>query len=159
MRTVVHVVALALASLSCAAQRVPEHDPAAVRASLDSVLALHAEHFRTADIDALVGAYSGSSVVRPAGMAPVRGLEALRTAAASWIDAAPVKSLAYTTEDLSVFGDTAFHVASFAGTVQPKGSADMEVQGSCALVWVHAAGVGWKIERSLCNSGPAPARP
>lgn len=56
-------------------------------------------------------------------------------------------------------GDTAFHVASFAGTVQPKGSADMDVQGSCALVWVHAAREGLKIERSLCNSGPAQARP
>lgn len=159
MRPVVHAVALALASLSCAAERVPGHDPAAVRASLDSVLALHAEHFRTADISALVGAYSANAIVRPAGMAPVRGLDALRTAAVSWIEAAPVKSLAYTTEDLSVFGDTAFHVASFAGTVQPQGSADMNIQGSCALVWVHAAGMGWKIERSLCNSGPAQARP
>lgn len=159
MRAVVPAVPLLFVSLSCSATIVPEHDPAVVRASLDSVLALHAEHFRTADMDALVGAYSANTVVRPAGMAPVRGLEALRTAAAAWIEAAPVKSLAYTTEDLSVFGDTAFHVASFTGTVQPKGSADMDVQGSCALIWVHAGPAGWKIERSLCNSGPAQARP
>lgn len=159
MRAFIPAVSLAFASLACTAERAPGHDPAAVRASLDSVLTLHAEHFRAADMDALVGAYSANTVVRPAGMAPVRGLEALRTAAASWIEAAPVKSLAYTTEELSVFGDTAFHVASFRGTVQPKGSADMDVEGSCALVWVHAAPEGWKIERSLCNSGPAQARP
>jgi ketosteroid isomerase-like protein len=64
------------------------------------------------DMDGLVGAYSANTVVQPAGMAPVRGFEALRSAVAEWIEAAPVKSLAYTTEDLSVFGDTAFHVAS-----------------------------------------------
>lgn len=159
MRAVVPAVSLALASLACTAQLDPEHDPAAVRMSLDSVLTLHAEHFRAADMDALVGAYSANTVVRPAGMAPVRGLEALRTAAAAWIEAAPVKSLAYSTEDLSVFGDTAFHIASFTGTVQPKGGADMDVQGSCALMWVHAGPAGWKIERSLCNSGPAQPRP
>lgn len=159
MRAFVPAVALALASLSCAAERAPGHNPATVRASLDSVLALHAEHFRAADIDALVGAYSANTVVRPAGMPPARGLEELRTAVASWLEAAPVKSLAYTTEDLSVFGDTAFHVTSFTGTVQPKGNADMDIQGSCALLWVHDAREGWKIERSLCNSGPAQARP
>lgn len=66
-------------------------------------------------------------------------------------------SLAYATEDLSVYGDTAFHIASFTGVVQPRGSADLAVEGSCALVWVNDARSGWKIERSLCNSGPAAA--
>lgn len=159
MRAIVPALSLALASLACTAEPAPGHNPATVRASLDSILTAHAEHFRAADVDGLVGAYSANTVVRPAGMAPVRGIEALRSAAAEWIEAAPVKSLAYVTEDLSVFGDTAFHVASFTGTVQPKGSADMDVQGSCALLWVHGGRDGWKIERSLCNSGPAPARP
>ncbi len=111
-----------------------------------------------ADMEGLVEAYSENAVVRPAGMAPARGREAVRSAVASWIDAAPVKRLAYTTEDLSVFGDTVFQVASFTGTVQPKGSADTDIQGSCALLWVHDSPEGWKIERSLCNSGPAPAQ-
>jgi len=156
MRSIIAALSFALVAMACTAELVPGHDPAAVRASLDSILTLHADHFRAADMDAIMSAYSPNTVVRPAGMAPARGLEALRTAVASWIEAAPVKSLAYTTEDLSVFGDTAFHVASFVGTVQPKGSADMAIQGSCALLWVHSARDGWKIERSLCNSGPAP---
>lgn len=158
MRVLVAAITLSLGSLSCAGERLAGHDPAAVRASLDSLLALHAEHFRAADMEGLVEAYSENAVVRPAGMAPARGREAVRSAVASWIDAAPVKRLAYTTEDLSVFGDTVFQVASFTGTVQPKGSADTDIQGSCALLWVHDSPEGWKIERSLCNSGPAPAQ-
>lgn len=155
MRAFIAVVALALGGLSCQGQIYPDDRTAEVRPALDSILAAHAEHFRTADIDALVGAYTENTVVRPAGMAPARGRAALRTAVSEWIAAAPVKSLAYATEDLSVFGDTAFHIASFKGTVQPRGSADMAIEGSCALVWVHDARLGWKVERSLCNSGPA----
>ncbi len=156
MRILIAALALSLGSLACAGERTSGHDRAAVQASLDSLSALHAEHFRAGDIDALVEAYSENAVVRPAGMAPARGREAVRSAVASWIDAAPVKSLAYSTEDLYVFGDTAFHVASFTGTVQPKGAADTDIQGSCALLWVHDSPEGWKIERSLCNNGPAP---
>jgi len=155
MRPFIAAFALALNPLACESPERSRSPVADVRASVDSILAAHAEHFRTADIDGLVGAYTENTVVRPAGMAPVRGRTALRTAAAEWIAAAPVKSLTYATEDLSVFGDTAFHIASFTGTVQPRGSADMAIEGSCALVWVRDARLGWKVERSLCNSGPA----
>ena len=153
MRCRTFAVALVLGFPGCSGREGSDDRATSVRASLDSLLALHAQHFVSADIEDVIGVYTDSAVVRSAGMAPMRGHAAMRPAVAAWLAAAPIKTIAYTTEDLAVFGDTAFQITSFKGIVQPPGSAEMPAQGSCALLWVHEAQHGWKIARSLCNSG------
>jgi ketosteroid isomerase-like protein len=142
--------------VACSAAR-PAQDVAAVRVTVDSLLAIHARHFREGNVDSLVGAYTDSVVVRPQNIETVRGHDALRATLAGWITAAPIKTIAYTTDELAVHGDTAFHIASYRATLQPPGSAEMTDNGRCTLLWLRDPRNGWKIHRSMCNSG-APVR-
>jgi ketosteroid isomerase-like protein len=151
LRLPVAVVAL----LAACAERPSPGRAAALAAVLDSVMAEHARHFVAGDLDALVALYAESTEVRPAGMAPVRGREALRATLRAWLDAAPVKTLRYTTADFAPLGDSAFHIASYEGTFQPAGGPEVADRGSCALLWVWSAAAGWQVHRSLCNSSLA----
>jgi ketosteroid isomerase-like protein len=148
---------LVLAASACSAAD-GSHDEATVRQVLDSTLASHARHFQHASIDSLVDAYTDSVVVRPQNVETVRGHEALRTTLAGWLKAAPIKTIAYTTEELAVHGDTAFHIASYKATLQPPGSVELIDNGRCTLLWLRDRRAAWRIHRSMCNSG-APPRP
>lgn len=145
-----------VSGLSC--RPAEQVDLGRVRATLDSLLALHAQHFIAKDIDALASAYTEDAVVRPAGMEPLRGRTALRTALPAWISAAPITALSYTNEDLSVVGDTAFQVVSYAATAQPPDGAVLNDRGHCSLRWIRDANAAWKVDRSLCNSSSPPAQ-
>ena len=147
-----------LAALAACSRGGPSKDIAVVRGTVDSLLAIHARHFREGNVDSLVGAYTDSVVVRQQNVATVRGQDALRATLVGWIKAAPIKTIAYTTDELAVHGDTAFHIASYKATLEPPGSAEMTDDGRCTLLWLRDRRTGWKIHRSMCNSG-APVRP
>ena len=154
------VALLLFLAIACPA-RQSSTDVAAVRRSLDSTLVIHAQHFALDDPDSLASAYAEDAVVRPAHMEPLSGRAAIRTGLEGWLKAAPVKSVAYRTEDLAVYGDSAFHIVSYDAVVQPSGGADLADHGTCVLFWVRQTSAGWKIHRSTCNSSvplPAPGR-
>lgn len=145
--------------LGCTTPPASAGHGAALAASLDSLMAAHAQDFVANDLDAVIASYTDSAVVRPAGMEPIRGRDALHTALRAWLDAAPITALRYTTEDFVAFGDSAFHIASYQATVRGLDGAELRDNGSCALLWVWTA-AGWQVHRSLCNSSapPAPAQ-
>ena len=153
------VLALLFAGVlaGCSAPR-PSSDLTAVRGSIDSTLAAHALHFQQGNIDSLVDTYTADAVVRPAGMEPFRGRDALRTTLASWLAAAPIRKLAYTTDEIVAYGDSVYQISSFEAIVQPPGAAEMTDRGSCMVLWTRAAGV-WRIHRSICNSRVPPSQP
>jgi ketosteroid isomerase-like protein len=144
---------------ACSAAR-PSHDVAAVRGTIDSLLAIHARHFEEGNVDGLVEGYTDSVVVRPQNIETVRGHDALRATLAGWINAAPIKTIAYTTEELAVHGDTAFHISSYRATLLPPGGSEMTDNGRCTLLWLRDRAAVWRIHRSMCNSrAPVTQRP
>ncbi|MDQ3997646.1 MAG: DUF4440 domain-containing protein [Gemmatimonadota bacterium] len=147
-----------LAILAACTRSGPSEEDAAVRGTLDSLLAIHARHFRDGNVDSLVAGYTDSVTVRPQNVETVRGRAGLRATLVGWIKAAPIKTIAYSTDELAVHGDTAFHIASYKATLQPPGGAEMTDNGRCTLLWLRDPRSGWKIHRSMCNSG-APVRP
>jgi len=153
-----HVALLALAA-ACARPASSE-DTGRVRTQLDSALAVHARHFQQGDIDGLVDAYTDSVVVRPANMEPVKGSDALRTTLTAWLKAAPLESVEYTTQDLVVHGDEAFHIVSYRAVIEPPRAGEVNDHGTCVLFWVRETTGRWRINRSTCNSSvPAPQPP
>ncbi len=156
MKAVVRMSPLILFLVTACISRTGAIDVAQVRKTLDSTLAVHARYFQEGDVPALVEAYTEDAVVRPANMEPVRGREALRAVLPAWISAAPIKALEYTTEDLAVYGDTAFQINSYKATAQPPGSAEVTDHGTCVAFWSRDNRSVWRIYRSVCNSSVPP---
>ena len=97
--------------------------PDDIRREIEERLARHADAHARQDLDTAPQLYTHDAVVRPANMGPVRGHAELRTFFANWCAAMMVKEVAYSTEELDVHGDTAYHIGAYTGVQQPHGQA------------------------------------
>lgn len=71
---------------------------------------------------------------------------------------ADIAGLRYQTEDLAVYGDSAWHIATYRGTIRAAGQPDVEERGSLFVLWTRDAGGTWRIKTDILNSHvPLPA--
>jgi ketosteroid isomerase-like protein len=128
---------------------------------LDSTLAVHAQLFISKDLDALLEAYSDSPVVYANHTEPVRGRAALKPFLAAFTQAGDIRSLSYRTEELAVYGDSAWQILTYQVSVQPAGaSAPVSDHGSGFALWVRDSTGVWLLQRDIFNSSvPLPVAP
>ena len=139
-------------AVSCSTTR-DAANPAAVQATLDSVLAHHAELFRQKDVAALLDAYTDDAVVYSNHALPVRGRSALEPFLTAFTQGGDIQSLSYTTEELAVHGDSAWQILSYRAAVQPTGSSVVVADsGAGFALWVRGADGEWRIHRDIFNS-------
>ena len=155
------VLALSIGlGVSCSSPRAPV-DTGAIQHLLDSTLAVHAQLFINKDVDALLEAYSDSPVVYANHTAPVRGRAALKPFLAAFTQAGAIRSLSYHTEELAVYGDSAWHILTYQVSVQPAGaSVPVSDHGGGFALWVRDSSGAWRIQRDIFNSSvPLPIAP
>jgi ketosteroid isomerase-like protein len=145
--------------IACAEPSPP--NVASVQATIDSLLAHHAELFRGKDVAGLLAAYTDSPVVYSNHALPVRGRGALEPFLAAFTHGGDIQSLSYTTEELAVHGDSAWQILRYRVAVQPTGSSDVVADsGAGFALWVRDASGAWRIHRDIFNSSvPLPATP
>ena len=145
-------------AVACAPR--PTADIAATRATLDSLLALHAKHAIAEDVDAMVNTYAPDAVVRSNHMEPLRGQSALRGFFTNLFAAVDVRALRYVTEKLAVYGDSAWQISTYELRVQPAGAPEQADRGSAIVLWVRDSSGVWRIQDDVINSSVAlPAVP
>ncbi len=84
-------------------------------------------------------AYTEDAVVRPANIEPVRGKAELENFSRRWFGAMRVRDASYTTEELDVYEDRAYHIGAYTGAYQPHGKETVPDRGSFMIVGFHAA--------------------
>jgi ketosteroid isomerase-like protein len=154
-------VGLALLTLTSCSAPQPSVDTADVRAAIDSTLEHHAQLFRSKDVAALLAAYTDSPTVYSNHTLPVRGRGALEPFLSAFIHGGNIISLSYTTEELAVYGDSAWQILTYRVSVQPTGAtAVVSDSGAGFALWLRDAAGGWRIHRDIFNSSvPLPASP
>jgi ketosteroid isomerase-like protein len=147
------VIAFIATILSACGGRPPSADTARTRQLLDSTLAEHARLFINKDLDGLLAAYTDSPVVYSNHAPPVRGHTALRPFLESFTHGGDVRSLSYHTEELAVYGDSAWQILSYEVSVQPTGAtAPVADHGAGFALWVRDSAGAWRIHRDIFNS-------
>lgn len=157
MRQILCSLALTTCAVSCRAG--PPTDDAATRAVLDSLLAEHGQHAIREDIDAVLALYTDDIILRSNHMEPIRGKGALRSFFVQVFGAVDTRSLTYQTEELAVYGDSAWHIAEYEMTAQPTGAPVQSDRGSVFALWTRDATGTWRIHRDIVNSSVPLSQP
>ena len=141
---------VAIVFLAC--RPAPQADRQATQVVLDSLLALHARHAVQKDVEGLLANYTEDAVVRSNHVEPLRGRAALRPFLTQFVNGGNITSLTYHTEDLAVYGDSAWQIATYEVKFQPAGQAEQSDHGSVMALWVKDASGAWRIHRDIVNS-------
>ena len=151
-------VPILFAVVACACQAAPANDPAVVRSTLDSILAVHAQLYASKDLDALMEFYTSDAVVRAPHAAPVRGRDAIRSAIGGLLASYDISDLEYHTEELAVFGDSALQIGSYRWVLHAGGDA-MPDGGETFALWIRGNDGRWRVHRDILNStSPLPGQ-
>ena len=140
---------------ACAGDGPSNRDQSAAQAAIDRRLAEHAEILTRGDIDAALGLYTDGVVVRPANSPPLRDRAALRTFFSEWFAAMAIKEVRYTTEELTVYGDTAYQIGVYEATLQLAEQPEFTDHGSFMVMWVHGPDGLWRVHRNIFATSQA----
>jgi uncharacterized protein (TIGR02246 family) len=158
------VVFLALLSLAgCMKQKTAEtpaaaHDPAAVRAVIESLNQKFAAALVAHDSAGLAANYAAEAVVLAPNEPSFSGAERLALSAAAMAKM-PVTRFTPTTLDVIVQGDLAVETGSYVWTMQQPGGHAMSDTGKYLTVWRQQADGSWKIIRDMNSSNRPPSAP
>jgi uncharacterized protein (TIGR02246 family) len=138
-----------MVATSCGAP--PSADRAAVQAVLDSTLAAHGRFAIAKNVDSLLTHYTPDAVVRSNHSAPLRGEAAVRPFIGAFLADVAFSELTYRTEQLAVYGDSAWHIVNFrfAATVGGQPMAD---SGGAFMLWTRGTDGQWRIKEDILNS-------
>lgn len=134
-------------------------DVAQVRLSLDSITQEHSRLIIAGDIEGIVNQYTPDAVVRANHAEPLRGHSAIRASLESTLANVSFHTLTYQTEDLAVYGDSAWHVVTcgFTGAAGGQAVAD---SGSAYILWTRGTDGAWRVKHDILNSRlPLPSPP
>ena len=92
-----------------------------VRAELELKLARHADAHARQDLETALDLYTEDAIVRPANMDAVHGHAGLRQFFSNWWTAMEVQSAEYTTLELDVHGESAYHIGTYTGVQTASG--------------------------------------
>lgn len=97
--------------------------------------------------------YTEEAVVMWPNGPATRGKAATEAAAKALLANATLSNVAFTTEDLTVFGNDALETGTYVMTITPKaGSGAINDKGKYMTHWKKQADGTWKIARDINNS-------
>lgn len=150
-------VFLLLVLAACTSGQSP--DVAEIRRTLDSRLQEHSRLIIAGDIAGIMHQYTPDAVVRANHAGPLRGHAAIRSFIEGMLASMAFHSLTYHTEDLAVYGDSAWHVVSYGFTGAMGGQA-MADSGSAYILWTRDNEGVWRVKHDILNSRlPLPSPP
>lgn len=134
-------------------------DVVATRRALDSILQVHSRLIIAGDIAGIVDHYTPDAVVRSNHAEPLHGHAAIQAFVEGMLANLAFHSLTYRTEDLAVYGDSAWHVVTYAFTGAMGGQA-MADTGSAYILWTRGTEGVWRVKHDILNSRlPLPSSP
>ncbi len=124
-----------------------------VQEELELNLARHADAHARQDLETALDLYTEDAIVRPANMDPVYGHAGLREFFGNWWAAMEVQSVEYTTVELDIHGESAYHIGTYKAVQRPQSeSVGVHDRGSFMLVWKLQGDESWKYRRGIFNS-------
>jgi uncharacterized protein (TIGR02246 family) len=137
----------------------PSTNAADTRRALESILEEHSRLIIAGDVAGILGQYTADAVVRSNHAEPLRGHAAIQAFVESMVANVSIHTLTYQTEDLAVYGDSAWHVASY-GLTGAMGTQAMADSGSVYILWTRGADGTWRVKHDILNSRlPLPPPP
>ena len=125
---------------------------AALRETLDGILAGHAGLLVAQDLDGAMELYSEDPVVRPNHAEVLEGRSAVRSFIGGWFGSVAFSDLRYLTDEVMSFGDVAIQIGRVETTVRMPDGTAVDDRGSFVGVWVRDAGGAWRMHRNIFNS-------
>lgn len=145
--------------IGCAPEK--RADVADTRTVLDSLLRTHGSLIVAENLEGVMEQYTPDAVVRSNHAVPLRGHAAIRPFVQGMFANVDFQSLTYETEDLAVYGDSAWHVVNY-GLRATAGNQPMADSGAAYILWTRDATGAWRIKHDILNSrlpvAPPPAR-
>ena len=156
-RSLVAVLALPILLNACSRSRPT--NLAETRHTLDSLLTDHGRQIIAGDIAGIVERYAPDAVVRSNHAEPLRGQPAIRSFVEGMLTNMTFRSLTYRTEALAVYGDSAWHIATY-GLTGAMANEPIADSGSVYFLWIRDSGGEWRVKDDILNSRlPLPPPP
>jgi len=149
-----HRAAVALVFVSaCTVGRTSSGDPAASRAVVAAM-----EHYtaliRAVASDSIAAMYTEDGELLEAGMAPLRGPKEIREFLAQFDGKVVVDSASTVSDDVEVFGTTAYQWGSFSQVARVQDQPPGKFSGRYVARWRRTPEGQWKLTRLLMQPAP-----
>ncbi|HTG84049.1 MAG TPA: DUF4440 domain-containing protein, partial [Gemmatimonadales bacterium] len=144
---------LVLLASACTVGRTSSGDPAASRA-----VAAAMEHYtaliRAVASDSIAAMYTEDGELLEAGMAPLRGPKEIREFLAQFDGKVVVDSASTVSDDVEVFGTTAYQWGSFSQVARVQDQPPGKFSGRYVARWRRTPEGQWKLTRLLMQPAP-----
>lgn len=146
--TVMFVLGLALAQLSCA--RPETFDVAKVKKSIEAENAKYSEAIKQGNVVGALAAYTDDATALPPDGQMIKGKQALEELYKRFLQIG-MKEVTLTTLDVSGSGDVAYEIGKTKVRIQPEGQPSMTDSTKYLVVWKRQADGTWKVHVDIWN--------
>ena len=146
--TVMFVLGLALAQLSCA--RPETFDAVQVRKSIEEACAKYSAAIREGNVAGVVDAYTVDATLVPPDGEILKGKQAIEELYRKFFQMG-MKDIAFTTIEVGGSGDTAYEIGKTKVRIQPEGQAAMMDSTKYLVIWKRQADGAWKVHVDIWN--------